>query len=171
MKIKTTLTSIALGMLFIGTVKADSGTSNNSDLFRPGFSLSGYASYLNPGNNKGTEKAWGGGIGGEYFFTSMLGVAGSANWSDPGTDDIWRNYALDLVLRVPFESFHIAPYALVGAGAVFEDDTRLLFRAGAGLDLRFTSSVGVFADWIHNFPSGDNLKNYQFIRIGAKINF
>ncbi|MFK5922271.1 MAG: hypothetical protein QM496_08835 [Verrucomicrobiota bacterium] len=180
MKTKTTLASLAIALLFTGVshagppVQYNNAPASSAELFSPGFSASAFAAYLKPDGNL-AEDTWGGGIGGEYFFTSMLGLAASGTWVDPGTDEIWHNYVTDVVFRIPFESLHIAPYALAGIGVIIEDDTSILGRAGAGIDMRFTPAFGIFSDWIYTFPSGGgrkaNTEDYQFIRIGAKINF
>ena len=86
---------------------------------------------------------------------------------------MWHNYTADLVLRAPIESAHIAPYLFAGGGAILEDSSEFLGRAGAGVEIRPTANFGIFADWVYNFPGGgggdDDVEDYQMVRMGLKF--
>jgi hypothetical protein len=143
-------------------------------LFGSGLHLGAHAVFLTPDADR-ADDSWGGGVNVDYFFNANVGVQVSASWADPGTSEMWHNYTADLVLRAPIESWHIAPYIFAGGGAILEDSSEFLGRAGAGLEIRPTANFGIFADWIYNFPGGggghDDVEDYQMVRMGVKIGF
>jgi hypothetical protein len=178
MKTKTLLTSLAVGIIFSGIAIGGPVNYNNSApssaLFGPETSLDVFASYLKS-DQEGVSKSWGGGLGVSHFFTSYLGVAGSASWVEPDNSDVWGNYIADGIIRVPIESLRIAPYALAGLGGIYGDsEFNFVGRVGAGIDFRITESFGVFGDWLYHFPEGNTGiagENYATTRIGLKIIF
>ena len=143
-------------------------------LFGPGFHIGGHGLFLTPDADR-ADDTFGGGVNLDYFISPWVGFQASGSWADPGTDEIWHNYTLDLVLRAPIEAAYIAPYALVGGGAIVEDQANILGRAGVGLEFRPTASFGIFTDWIYTFPGGgggeDDVEDYQMIRAGLKFGF
>ena len=144
---------------------------DSSSYFGPGLTVNPFGLYLAPDADR-ADDTFGGGFSFDYFFSRNIGVSASAAWADPGTDEVWHNYTIDLVLRAPIDSLNLAPYVLVGGGAILEDDSEILGRAGVGLDLRFSESFGIFGDWIYNFPGGSgDLEDYQMIRVGVKFGF
>jgi hypothetical protein len=146
---------------------------SSQTLFGPGFHLGGHGLFLTP--DADIEETWGGGINADYFISPFIGFQGSASWADPGTSEIWHNYTVDLVARIPIEAAYIAPYAFVGGGAIVEDEANVLGRAGVGLEFRPTASFGLFADWLYAFPGGGggegDVEDYQMIRMGVKFGF
>lgn len=145
-----------------------------AQLFGPGFHLGAHALFLTPDADR-ADDTWGGGINADYFISPYVGFQGSASWADPGTDEVWHNYLVDLVLRAPIESAHIAPYVFVGGGVILEDDADILGRAGVGLEFRPSAAFGIFADWGYNFSGGgggnDDVEDYQMVRLGVKFGF
>lgn len=145
-----------------------------AQLFGPGLHVGGHGLFLTPDADR-ADDTWGGGVNLDYFFSPFIGLQASASWADPGTDEVWHNYVLDLVARFPIESAYIAPYVFVGGGAILEDDANLLGRAGAGIEFRPTATFGIFTDWSYNFPGGgggdDDVEDYQMIRAGLKFGF
>ena len=145
-----------------------------AQLFGPGFHFGAHGLFLTPDAER-ADDTFGGGLNLDYFVTPFVGFQVAGAWADPGTDEVWHNYTLDLVLRAPFEAAHIAPYIFAGGGAIVEDNAEVLGRAGVGLEFRPTANFGVFADWIYNFPGGDggedDVEDYQMIRAGIKIGF
>jgi len=182
MKIITLL--LALAALTTGAYAGPMGSmpapysSQPSPVFNSGFHLGAHALFLTPQASR-AEDTWGGGLNADYFFSPYVGVQFSGAWADPGTGEIWHNYTVDLVLRAPIESLHLAPYVFVGGGAIVEDDVNVLGRAGVGLEYRPTAKFGIFADWVYNFPggggynsgTGTGIRNYQLIRMGVKFGF
>lgn len=143
-------------------------------LFGPGWHLGAHGLFLTPDSDR-KDDTFGGGVNVDYFFTSVVGTQLSASWADPGTDEIWHNYTLDLVLRAPIESAYIAPYVLGGGGVILEDSSDFLGRVGVGLEFRPMANLGIFTDWIYSFPGGGGGENdsedYQMIRAGIKFGF
>jgi Outer membrane protein beta-barrel domain len=179
---KTSLLLLALAVLggnaVAGTMAAPqpmaAPMAPASELFGAGWHVGAHGLFLTPDADR-ADDTWGGGVNLDYFVSPFVGFQASASWADPGTDEIWHNYTLDLVLRAPIESAHIAPYIFIGGGAILEDDADILGRAGVGLEYRPTASFGIFADWIYNFPGGgggdDDVEDYQMIRAGVKFGF
>ncbi|MEI6534322.1 MAG: outer membrane beta-barrel protein [Verrucomicrobiaceae bacterium] len=145
-------------------------------LFGPGFTIGGHALFVTPKGDQGSTRAWGGGLNADYFFNSNVGLGFSADWARPNSTTFGA-YTADLVVRMPFEAYHIAPYILGGIGAVHANDngdrtsTEFLFRAGAGLELRMNSKFGIFSDYSWNWPTGDTISNYGMFRVGVKFGF
>ncbi len=144
-----------------------------ADLFGPGWVFSPYALFLTP-NADVSDDAWGGGLALDYYFNQYWGLGASAEWADVD-GDIGGVYAASTTFRYPIGTY-FAPYLTAAVGAQdFGGSTEILGRAGAGLQVRFTEQVGVFADWIYAFPGGgggdDDFEDYQTIRMGLNISF
>ena len=186
---------LALAALTTGVFAGPMGTMPpapsmpSAELFGPGWEVGAHALFLTPQARRASD-AWGGGIDFDYFFNRNVGLEATAAWAKPHSSDTSSshgtigNYTLDLILRAPFEAYHIAPYVLAGGGMIsgwgdnssFGDrqnrQNRWLGQAGAGLEFKPTAKFGLFADWIYNFPGASGeVKNYQEIRMGVKIGF
>ena len=152
---------------------APTPTYTAEQLFGPGLHVGGHGLFLTP--DADIDDTFGGGVNVDYFFSPFIGLQASASWADPGTSEIWHNYVLDFVVRVPIESAYLAPYAFAGGGAVVEDDANILGRAGVGIEFRPTAAFGIFTDWSYTFPGGgggeDDVEDYQMIRAGVKFGF
>lgn len=108
------------------------------------------------------------GLGGNYFFTRHLGLGGDAYTENAGHSFV-DNASGNLIFRIPFDAIHLAPYAYGGGGRQF-DPTGLWFaQAGAGLEVRFTRNVGVFADGRYVFTDGTG--NIGVGRLGLRCYF
>lgn len=178
LKLTTLLGALALtGSLTAGPMTTPAPMQSPSEvLFGPGWTVGGHTLYVTPKGHQG-ERAWGGGLNLDYFFNANIGLAGSADWVRPNSTT-WGNYTLDLVLRAPFEQYHIAPYAFGGLGTVHANNdqertaTEFLLRVGGGLDYRITRKFGLFSDFAWNWPTGgDGIPDYGMVRIGVKIGF
>ena len=188
MKITTLLIALtALGTSVYAGPLAPAPTTPmqpTEQLFGPGWEFGGHALFLTPEAGR-ADDAWGGGVDVDYFFNAFVGLEGSAAWARPHSSSTseanatWGNYTLNLVLRAPVEAYHIAPYLLVGGGMISakgdESGDRInkwLGQAGVGLEYKPTSNVGLFADWIYNFPGASGqVPDYQLIRMGLKFGF
>ena len=138
------------------------------DAFNGGLALSAYGLFLTP-DAEFEDDTFGGGIGVEYFFNPYFGIAGSAQWADPG-ESLVHNYSADAVVRYPITSICIAPYAFGGVGVHTNSATEVIGRVGAGLDVRLWNASGIFADYTYTMPGGD-VEDYQLIRFGVKFGF
>ena len=169
--------TLATTSLFAGPVVTQNVAPSapaSQPVFGPGWHFGAHALFLTPDADI-ADDVWGGGLNLDYFFNSNVGVQVSGSWADPGTDEVWHNYTADLVLRAPIESLHIAPYIFGGCGAILEDSSDFLGRAGAGIEIRPSANFGIFADWSYSFPGGggsdNDIEDYQMVRMGLKFGF
>ena len=134
------------------------------ECFAPGFMLGAFG-----GAVLGNEDALGGGILGEYAFSSYVALQGS--YGLYATDSEHHQFDAALILRYPITSLCLAPYAMVGGGFSTNADTRGDFLVGGGLDLRLPSAscMSIFADgaW---YVLGDN-DDQTIVRLGVKFPF
>ena len=108
------------------------------------------------------------GLGANYFFTRHLGLGGDAYTENAGHSFV-DNASGNLIFRIPLDSIHLAPYAYGGGGRQF-DPTGLWFaQAGAGLEVRFTRNIGLFADGRYVFTDGTG--NIGVGRLGFRYSF
>ncbi len=93
----------------------------------------------------GYNRALGGGIGGNYFFTDYHGVGMEASLMRGG-----RHYSFNIGghvnLRYPIEAYGIAPYAIAGIGGQFGDKNEFMVTAGLGIEKRFRPDFGLFSE-------------------------
>jgi hypothetical protein len=153
--------------------------SYSASNFGPGWVVSGYALFLTP--DAEYDDAWGGGVGVDYYFNEFFGLGASAAWAEVEAEDrdidgeVGGVYTIDATLRYPISNF-VAPYVLVGGGIQdFADDTEIVGRAGAGLQIQFSPTIGVFGDWLYHFPGGgggdDDFQDFQSVRFGVRFGF
>ena len=127
-----------------------------------------FGMYANPnGGGKELDAGYGGGFGLGYFFTEWLGTRGRAYWWDG--DGAVTSLNADVIVRAPIQSLCVAPYAYGGLGGAFNGDNQFTQHLGAGLELRLTGRVGVFADYSYNF--GDKTTDWNLYSIGMRILF
>ena len=107
-------------------------------LFGPGWQGAAHALYLMPGEDT-SDNVFGGGLNLDCFVDRNVAFQASGSWADPGTDDLWHNYTVDVIFRAPMQNF--APYVFAGGGVIVEDTTDLLGRAGLGLEFRPTTDL------------------------------
>ncbi|MDB6022369.1 MAG: hypothetical protein JWQ04_2226 [Pedosphaera sp.] len=115
-------------------------------------------------NNK-----WGGGVGGNYFFTRYTGIGVDTAFlaKTPHFDD---HVGGNVYLRLPIEVVRLAPYAFGGGGRAFNPTARWFWDVGAGLEFRLNPKLALFADgryiWKH-----DAISNQSAIRTGIRLVF
>ena len=114
-------------------------------------------------------EGWGGGLGVNYFFTETLGLGVEGAYDG----DNWST-AANVIMRAPIEALSIAPYVFGGIGWQFPDisgfdASDFEYHVGAGVDWRWTDTLGAFADWRYIF--GDELPDTQELRIGLRAVF
>ena len=115
----------------------------------------------------GYEDSIGGGIGLGHFFTEYLGARGRAYWWDGGS--AVHSVNADLILRAPIQSLCIAPYLYGGLGGAFNGTNQFTQHLGAGLEMRLTGRLGVFADYSHTFA--DETGDWNLYSLGLRILF
>ena len=174
MKTPTTLffaaTAALLTLSSSGTARAEYDIKD----YRAESHLNVFAMYLSP-NSGELEKAWGGGLGFDFFFNEFIGVSLGGAWADVDAGDMWQTYTADFNLRFPIPEGGLAPYVYVGGGAFIGDGSEMLARGGAGLDIRFLP-IPLFIDWSYTFLSGtdgskDGNQDFQALRIGTRLVF
>lgn len=161
-------------------VQATSVTSTNQldgDLFRANemsvdiFGTLSYGQKVidNPSLKRVNNNGHGGvGVGLNYFFTRILGVGADA-YSENTRSTFVDNVSGNLILRLPIEAIHLAPYIYGGGGYQFEHIQRSFAQFGGGLDFRFTKSIGLFVDG--RYVMTDGIPNFGLARAGVRFAF
>jgi len=167
-----TLTLLALVLAtaatsFAGTAVSDSkkvvvAPAPNPELFRANeWQVDAFVAGAAGQQNDHTYNGVGGGLGLSYFVTKYFGIGidnslGSLVRS--GTEPDGVHYApsgratyytlqADLIARYPIESWHLAPYVMVGGGSVWSAPASGgNGNVGAGLEYRINRTVGLFID-------------------------
>jgi len=112
---------------------------------------------------------WGGGVGGNYFFTRELGASLDVNISNNGHSFLDYLHA-SAVYRYPIEEIRLAPYAFAGIGCEFDPrDEFSFFHGGFGAEYRLNPLTGIFADTRYVFT--DRAKDYWVFRLGMRFVF
>jgi hypothetical protein len=141
---------------------------------------------------------WGVGLGASYFFQRFVGIGveqdlfGRTDGGFRRGDFGYVRWATigNLFLRYPIEAWRIAPYAMVGGGAMYgntpnntvnggrgrQANYRLsgqgFGHVGGGLDYRIMRNVGIFSDLRYVFSGVDGLPNSQMLwRFGVRLAF
>jgi hypothetical protein len=113
---------------------------------------------------------FGGGIGGNYYFTKYIGFGVEGfGWdaNHGGVGSIVGNF----LFRYPLEEWHLAPYALIGGGYDFGNIGTWKGNFGAGIEYRFTRHWGVFADGRYVLVDNGSVNNYNLARLGVRYSF
>ena len=129
--------------------------------------LDAFALYANPKGNGILSDGWGGGIGGSYFLNEYVGLMGRAYWWD--ADPVIHSITGSAILRYPFQSLCLAPYAYGGIGGHFDSVNQVGAHLGVGLEFRMTENIGVFADW--NYTWADETEDWDVISFGLRFVF
>jgi hypothetical protein len=108
------------------------------------------------------------GMGINYFFLRYVGVGADAYSEGIGGRFIDKSSG-NLILRLPSERYHLAPYLYGGAGYQFDPNERALGQVGTGLEYRPIKHVGVFVDGRYVFP--DACQNFAVARAGVRFSF
>ncbi len=115
----------------------------------------------------GFDDSLGGGIALNYFFTENVGLEGS--YTAFGTDSVIHQVSGSLLLRLPIKSICLAPYAILGGSLHSDGVNQATYHLGAGVDYRFASCVGIFADGQYNWA--DDTTDYVTVRGGVRFGF
>lgn len=101
------------------------------------------------------------GFGGEFAMLSGHSPIYSLNAS--------LIYRRPIVVSGARKPFAVAPYVFAGCGGQFGDEDLFTGHVGAGVELRFSSRFGIFADARWTCGGGDD--NWATIRTGVRIPF
>jgi len=110
----------------------------------------------------------GAGLGANYFFTRNIGLEGDAYTENAGHSFV-DDASGSLVLRLPLEGIHLAPYIYGGGGRQFDPNEAWFGQAGVGLEVRFTHDFGLFADARYVLP--EKIDNFGVFRVGVRLTF
>ena len=142
------------------------------DLFRAGeVQVDAFVAGAAGNYNGGSVNGMGGGLGLSYFFTKYFGIGiddtlGGLN----GNGQTYNNLQGNLIARLPIESLHLAPYALVGGGATWGGGAAQgNGNVGGGLEYRINRGFGLFAD--SRYIYGNNGLNETLTRAGLRFIF
>ena len=138
------------------------------DLFRAGeVQLDVFAAGAAGNYNGGSVNGFGGGLGLSYFFTKYFGLGiDNTLTSLNGNGHVYNSTQADIIARYPIESWHLAPYALVGGGATWGTQSQGNGNVGGGLEYRINRGIGLFAD--SRFIYGNNGLNETLTASSSK---
>jgi hypothetical protein len=161
---------------FAGTDSKKVVVAPQQDLFRAGeFQVDASAvGAAGKWANKNNVGAIGGNLGLSYFLTRYIGIGvdnslgGSVGGN--GTSGALDNLQGQLIGRLPIDSLHLAPYALVGGGATWANNRgQGNGNVGGGLEYRINRGLGLFGDyrWLY----GNNGLSENLFRAGVRFVF
>lgn len=142
------------------------------DLFRANeWSVDVFGTYVVTESSGRYQDGFGGGLGVNYFFTRYIGIGldGYAWEGDRANDDAVGAISGSLILRLPMDKYHIAPYVFGGPGGVFGPINEFSGHIGGGFEVRITHHIGVFADARYVFTEESN--DYIVPRLGLRFIF
>lgn len=127
-----------------------------------------------------SKQGLGGNLGVNYFFTKYLGigiddsVGSERNAGMTGFNGLqaFDSLQADLLLRYPICAWNLAPYAMIGGGATWGPASQGDGNVGGGLEYRFMSNLGLFADcrWLYG-NNGSKSLSQAMPRIGFRLSF
>lgn len=178
-----TLTLLAVVVATAATSFAGTAASSKKvvvapqqDLFRAGefqvdAAVVGAAGKFNNKNNVG---ALGGNLGLSYFLTKYIGIGLDNSLGGTiggnGTSGAIDNLQGQLIGRLPIESLHLAPYAMVGGGATWANaGSQGNGNVGGGLEYRINRGLGLFGDYRWLYGSRNLSEN--LFRAGVRFVF
>lgn len=149
--------------------------ANGSDLFPDNqLTLDVFGTYTHAFETFGSQfddnwrhGQFGGGLGVDYFFCKYIGIGVDSFADDKG--QLLRDVSGSLYLRMPVDSTGFAPYIFGGPGGDFSPVSEWTEHAGAGVEFRFSTHFGIFADARYNFK--DITSNDTEVRAGVQIAF
>jgi outer membrane protein W len=150
---------------------------HEGELFLPNeFSLDAFATYTTTPRNGVDELFthnlrhgdWGGGLGANYFFTKYVGFGADVIMPANG-NQLVDSASGNLILRLPFDAAHVAPYIFGGGGGQFDPNSQWLAQGGVGVDFRINHWTGLFTDvrYVWTEDAGE----YGLFRAGLRFAF
>lgn len=116
------------------------------------------------------DGTWGAGIGMNYFFARCFGVGVDAFGLDNGADFV-DAANLSVILRLPIDLLHLAPYVFGGGGRQFQGPDSWTAHVGTGLEIRLNRHTGIFLDGRYVFPKRGSVSEYTLLRSGVRFAF
>ena len=118
------------------------------------------------GNRVRDDGRLGAGIGLNYFLTRNIGIGGDA-YTENTAHNFVDNASGNLIFRIPIDKIHLAPYVYGGGGYQFDQAEVWFGQVGAGLEVRITHNISLFADARYVMP--EKIDNYGVARAGLRI--
>jgi hypothetical protein len=130
-----------------------------------------YGSYLNHRATDcscgGKSEGYGGGFAVGHYFGYYIGARLDVNFSS--VEAAQTSIGGDILLRYPIPNTHLAPYAFVGGGIMGNDGNPGFFRAGGGLEWRFTSHFSIFGEGSYAWVYEDDNSNNTLVKVGVRL--
>jgi hypothetical protein len=173
-----TLTLLAVVIATAATSFAGTAVSSKKvvvapqqDLFRAGeVQVDAFAAGAAGRYNGQSVNGFGGGLGLSYFLTKYFGVGiDDTLTSLNGNGHTYNSTQGSLIGRLPIESLHLAPYALVGGGATWGTKSQGDGNVGVGAEYRINRSIGLFAD--SRYLYGNHNLSESLTRAGLRFIF
>ena len=168
---KTIVATFSSLMVGVGLLSAGPMIDKNPivpdvcDCYPPGFQVGGFAA----GFFVDGDAEIGGGASLAYFFTEQIGIDISYAAFDTDPDVLHLSTA-DLIYRLSIDDSNcLAPYLIGGGGVLSNGESRGLYRAGIGVEVRFENKNcwGIFADGTYNWI--EDSENGAVARVGVRI--
>ena len=114
----------------------------------------------------------GGGAGLNYFFTELLGAGADFNISGKPDDEHPFDYVVGHVdLRLPLGNTGLAPYVSGIGGRGMSPTWQWVYGGGVGLEYRFNSYTGIFAEGRYLWSNESTSLSSLTIRVGLRLVF
>jgi hypothetical protein len=153
--------SLALALVVQGPKAKAQSLYHQGEVTIDTFATHSYA-MKSPGSDLHThDGVWGYGVGGSYFFHRNfgLGVDAVVKEASDRSGTLFDEISLSLTARLPLGESGLAPYVTLGGG---RKDGAQLGHAAAGLEYRFLSHAGVFAEgryqWVNDAGDAAQLR-------------
>ena len=111
---------------------------------------------------------WGGGVGGNVFFTRELGIGVDANMPHDG-GNLVNSVNGSLIARLPIAHTGLAPYLFGGGGRTTDRVWDWTGHAGVGLEVRMNPLTGIFID--SRYTWGNKSSDNALFRTGFRFVF
>ena len=110
----------------------------------------------------------GAGAGLTYYATRYVGIGADA-YSENTQHSFVNDASGNLYIRLPLDAVHLAPYVYGGGGRQFDPSLATFGQVGAGVEIRLTQHLGLFADARYVMP--EHVGNFGVGRAGLRITF
>jgi hypothetical protein len=114
------------------------------------------------------DELYGGGLAVDYFFTKQLGIGVDGYWLDDSS--VVHSYNVNLTARTTLLCDALSIYAIGGGGVFTNGDTLGSAHIGGGIEYRFCSSFGIFADGRYKWLDGGDV-TLTSVRMGVSFVF
>ena len=102
------------------------------------------------------------------FFCRFIGIGGDV-YTENTAHDLVDNASGNLIVRIPIDPIHLAPYVYGGGGYKFDPVHTSFGQFGGGLELRLVPNFSVFVD--ARYVLADRIADYGVGRAGIRISF